>query len=82
MNNEEFQALVLEKLTKIDTLEKNLNRFEINVSDRFESLEKKFDNRFDVIEKKVDAVFEQTANLLEFKTETVQRLTKIDCGKR
>jgi len=52
MTNEEFQKLVLEKLT---TLEDGQNR----------------------IEKKLDAVYNQTADLTEFRTETNMKLDRL-----
>lgn len=66
MTNEEFQNIVLEKFSHLD------RRFD-SVDSRLESLEKGQAS----MDKKLDAVFEQTADLTEFKTETKESLSNI-----
>ncbi len=55
---------------KLDSLENRFNSLE----NRFNGLEKKLDG----MEKRIEAVFEQTAMLTEFKTETEAALAEIN----
>ncbi len=67
-----------------DVLEKKFDdmgsRFDV-LENKFGFLENRFDvleNRFDDMEKRMEAIFEQTAMLTEFKTETEAALAKIN----
>ena len=71
-----------EVLKQILTELKDLKQGQNNLSDKVDSLEAKMNNRFDKLERKVDSIEEQVFKLTEFKTETAQRLTAIEGGKK
>ena len=80
-----MEEVLKQILSKLDSLEKgqiNLEKGQNNLNDKVYSLENKMNDRFNKLEKKVDAIYEQTATLLEFKTDATQKLTAIEGGKK
>lgn len=87
LSNEEFQSLVLEELRgirgDINYLKEGQTRLEHRlerVENRVESVENRLEsvaNRLVRVENKLDAVYEQTAILTEFRTETNMKLDKL-----
>lgn len=74
---------ILEKiLTQLNKLDSKVDKFELNVNDKFSSLKSKMNNRFNNLEKKVDAVYERVGQLTEFEVQTNQRLTAVEGGKK
>ena len=87
MSNEEFQKLLLEELrslkegqrkfeARLDKFEENLIKFDER-QERFDERQERFDERQERFEKKLDAVIEQTAQLVEFRTEVNIKLDNI-----
>ncbi len=73
MTNEEFQMLVLEKLTGLEQGQKSLGK-------RMDSLEKSVDSleqEVRGIKKTVNEISERTADLFEFKTETNKKVNEL-----
>ncbi len=71
MTNVEFQKLMIEKLNNMDA---KISSIEGNLDARISSLENSIDTKIAPIVKKLDAVYEQTANLVEFRTEVNAQL--------
>ncbi len=61
MTNEEFQTIVLEEL-------KGLRKDVDGLKERLDGL----DEKLDIVDKKIDEIYEQTADLTEFKEETAK----------
>jgi len=71
-NSSEFEKTVLEKLNKLDNLEKRFDNFE----GRFEKLEERFDNfggRFEKLEEHFDN-FEKKLEIMEVKQNALKEL--------
>lgn len=66
MTNEEFQKLVLEKLDSLGTDVSILQEGQNSLESKLYSLEKK-----------IDSIYEQTATLTEFKTETNRNMEEL-----
>ncbi|MHB8065006.1 MAG: hypothetical protein ACYDG2_20705 [Ruminiclostridium sp.] len=80
-----MEEILKEILAELKDLKQGQNSLELslnNLNDKVDSLENKMNNRFNKLEAKVDAIQDQVAILTEFKTETAQRLTAIDGGKK
>ena len=84
MTNEEFQKLVIEKLINMESKVTSLDIKVSSMDSKVTSLDKKvslmdskvtsLDTKLSSIENKLDAVYEQTANLTEFRTEANAKL--------
>ncbi|GEM_PF-4886124 len=64
MTNEEFQKLILEKLVSIEKGQRNLEKVQLEVSDRVI-----------VLEGNINAIHEQTITLSEFREETEENFS-------
>jgi predicted nucleic acid-binding Zn-ribbon protein len=60
-----------------ERLTNKIDSFEFKLTDRINSLDKKHECRFRIIEDKLDAVYNQVADLTEFKTAVSMKLGNI-----
>ncbi|MDO8550248.1 MAG: hypothetical protein Q7S39_08880 [Ignavibacteria bacterium] len=63
---DEFQKAIIDEMQKINN---KLDNFEINVSERFTSLESRINKKFDSVHKEIKSVADQTFILSEFREE-------------
>jgi len=62
---------------KLEQGQHSLEKGLFNLSEKVYAFESQVNNRFDKLEKKIDTVYNAVADLIEFRTETEQKLKMI-----
>ncbi|MCR4435297.1 MAG: hypothetical protein QHH06_08155 [Clostridiales bacterium] len=76
-NLEKGQQSMESRLQNLEEGQHNLEMGQLSLSDKLQSFEIQVNNRFNQVDKKLDILSDAVADLMEFKTDTEQKLKKI-----